>query len=203
MPLTRRLVLLAPLAVAACGDDALLRQDFPPLRYDYLTRLELNVATVSYGDLPPPGPLDSLDPAPPGPALLRLLQDRLVAGGSSGQARVTVGEARVTRDRDSLDGAMAVRVDIVAADGTTAGFAEARVARHLTGIGNDLRGALYDFTKQMLDDMNVELEFQLRRTLKDYLQTTTTAPPPAPVQQEDLLAPAPAPLTTGAPVTTP
>ena len=189
--LTRRMALLAPVILAACSDNTVLRQDFPPLRYDYLTRLELNVADISYGDMPLPGPLDGIDPAPPGSALLQLLQDRLIAGGSSGRARVTIGEARITRDGDALDGAMAVRVDIIAADGTTAGFAEGRVARHLTGIGNDLRGTLYDFTKQMLDDMNVELEFQLRRSLKDYLQTTTTAPPPAAVQQQDLSAPPP------------
>ena len=190
MALTRRSSLLALLALAACGDDP-VRRDFPPLRYDYLTRLQLNVADISYSDLPPPGPLDSTDPAPPGSALLQLVQDRLVAGGSSGRARVTIAEARISRDSDSLDGAMAVRVDIVAADGSPAAFAEARVARHATGIGPDLRGALYDFTKQMLDDMNVEFEFQLRRSLRDYLQSTTTAPPPPAVQQQDLGAPTP------------
>ena len=190
MPLTRRSALLLPMLLAACGDDT-VRRDFPPLRYDFLTRLELNVADIAYGELPQPGPLDGTDPTPPGPALLQLLQDRLIAAGSSGRARVTVGEARITRDGDDLDGAMSVRVDIITADGSPAAFAEARVARHATGIGRDLRGALYDFTKQMLDDMNVELEFQLRRSLKDYLQTTSTAPPPPPVQQQDLGAPTP------------
>ena len=189
MPLTRRLALLAPFMLAACGDDAPVRRDFAPLRYDYLTRLELNVADIAYSDLPPPGPLDGVDPAPPGPALRQLVQDRLVAGGSSGRAMVTVAEARIGRNGDSLDGTMAVRVDIVSADGSRSAFAEARVARHADGIGRSLPGALYDFTKQMLDDMNVELEFQLRRSLKDYLQTTGTAPPPAAVQQQDLSAP--------------
>jgi hypothetical protein len=56
-----------------------------------------------------------------------------------------------------------------------------------------LRSALYDMTKQMLDDMNVELEFQIRRSLRDNLQSTTTAPAPPPVEQQDLSAPAPAP----------
>lgn len=191
MPLTRRAALLAPLllpGLAACSDDA-VRQDFPPLRYDYLTRLQLNVADIDYGDLPPPGPLDGIDPAPPGAGLQQLVRDRLIAAGSSGRAKVVLAEARIVRDGDGLDGAMGVRVDIIAADGNQAGFAEARVARRTTGMGRDLRGALYDFTKQMLDDMNVELEFQLRRSLKDYVQTTTTAPPPAAVQRQDLIAP--------------
>lgn len=191
MPTSRRLLLLSPLMLAACADNTVLRQDFPPLRYDFLTRLQLNVADIRYGELPQPGPLDSTDPAPPGPALLQLLQDRLVAGGSSGRANVSIGEVRISRDGDDLDGAMAVRVDIVTADGSRAAFAEARVARHATGVGRDLRGSLYDLTKGMLDDMNVELEFQLRRSLREYLQTTGTAPPPAPVQQQDLGSPTP------------
>ena len=118
-----------------------------------------------------------------------MLRDRLSAGGSSGRAVATIEEARITRGGGGLDGAMAVRVDVLAADGTKAGFAEAQVARRLDGVGRDIRGALYDMTKQMLDDMNVELEFQLRRSLRDYLQTTSTAPAPAPVQQQDLSAP--------------
>ena len=54
---------------------------------------------------------------------------------------------------------------------------------------------LYDFTTQMLNDMNVEFEFQVKRTLKEWLQATPgTAPPPPAVQSEDLAAP---PRATG------
>ena len=204
MALTRRLALasclLTPALLAACADDT-RRTDFPPLRYDFLPRLDLNVAEISFGDLPAPGPLDGISPVPAGPALRQMAQDRLAAGGSSGRAVVTIEEARIVRNGDGLDGSMAIHLDIVAADGSRAAFAEARVARHAAGIGSDLRGALYDTTKQMLDDMNVELEFQLRRSLKDYLQTTATAPPPPPVQQQDLSAPAlpgPTPVPTPA-----
>ncbi len=192
MALPRRLVLLAPLLLAACGDDGPPRE-YPPLHYDFLTRLQLNVASVPFADLPPPSPLDALSPIPAGPALRQMADDRLAAGGSSGKAVVTIEEARIVRSGDALDGSMAIRLDIIAADGSQAGFAEARVARRLAGFGRDLRGALYDITKQMLDDMNVELEFQLRRSLRDYLQTTAAAPAPAAVQQQDLAPPKPAP----------
>jgi hypothetical protein len=38
--------------------------------------------------------------------------------------------------------------------------------------------------------MNVEFEFQVRRSLKEYLQdTATVAPPPAPLQTQDLAPP--------------
>lgn len=192
MPSSRRLVLLAPLLLAACGDDGPPR-NFPPLRYDFLTRLQLNVASIGFSDLPSPGPLDTVSPAPAAQALRQMAEDRLAAGGSSGQAVVVIEDARIIRSGSALDGSMAIHIDVVAADGQRAGFAEARVARRLTGYGRDLRGGLYDITKQMLDDMNVELEFQLRRSLRDYLQATTAAPAPASVQQQDLAPPRPAP----------
>ena len=185
MPLTRRSALLAPLWLAACADEGPPRA-FPPLRYDYLTPLRLNVAAIDYSPLPPPNPLDAISPAPAALALQQMAQDRLSAAGAGGRAVVTVEEARVARTPNGLDGAFGLRVDIFASDGSPTGFATARVTRSEANIGPDLRGALYDMTKQMLDDMNVELEFQLRRSLSDHLQATTTAPAPAPVEQQDL-----------------
>ena len=189
MLLSRRSALLTPLLLAACGGDGPPRT-YPPLRYDFLTPLRLNVATVDIAPLPPPGPLDGTAPIAPSAALRSLAEDRLTAGGSSGRGLVTIDEARVVRAGGGLDGTMGMHLDILAADGTRAGFAEARVTRRVGNVGRDVRGSVYDLTKQMLDDMNVELEFQIRRSLKDYLQTTGTAPTPAPVQKQDLGAPA-------------
>ena len=188
--LPRRLILFAPLLLPACGDDEPLRTTFPPLRYDYLTPLRLNVGTVDFAPTPPPSPLDALSPVPVAEALRQMAQDRISAGGSSGTALVTIEEARLTRTGNTLDGTMALRVDVSAADGSRSGFAEARVSRSRTGLGRNLRGPLYDITKQMLDDMNVELEYQLRLSLKDYMQTATPAPAPAPVEKQDLPPPA-------------
>ena len=41
----------------------------------------------------------------------------------------------------------------------------------------------------MMVVMNVELEFQVRRSLRDWLQDPTAAPPPAPVEQQELPSP--------------
>ena len=60
---------------------------------------------------------------------------------------------------------------------------------HLVHDAADLPAALYDMTRAMMDDMNVELEFQIRRSLRDWLQDPTAAPPPAPVEQQELPAP--------------
>jgi hypothetical protein len=68
-----------------------------------------------------------------------------------------------------------------------AGFAEARVARQKTGDIEDLRSALYDMTKQMMDSMNIEFEYQVRHNLKDWLVSSSAAP--TPVQQQNLALP--------------
>jgi hypothetical protein len=185
--LPRRTALLLPWAVAACGGDAPSRA-MPPLRYDYLPSLRLNVAAVDVGDAPPPGPVEAQSPAPTGATLRQMALDRLAAGGSSGRAVFIIDAAQVDRNSGNLNGLMAVHLDILTADGARAGFAEARVSRSST-TGSDLRGALYDMTRQMMDDMNIELEFEIRRSLRDWLQDPTAAPPPPPVEQQDLPAP--------------
>ena len=43
--LTRRLALLLPLALAACGGDE--QEVFEPLRYNYLPPIQLNVASIA------------------------------------------------------------------------------------------------------------------------------------------------------------
>jgi hypothetical protein len=186
MTLPRRALLALPLLAAGCAVEAPVRENFPPLHYDYLLKLRLNVADIELAPPPPPGPLDSLDPAPPAQALLEMARDRLVASGSLGRAVFVIDNATISKIPDGLDGALGVHLDILTAEGTRAGFAEAKVSRRLVGIGGDLRAALYDITKQMMQDMNVEFEFQIRRTLRDYLQVTSTAPLPAPVQQQPL-----------------
>lgn len=160
----------------------------PPLRYDYLAPLRLNVAAVDVGDAPPPRPVEALSPAPMGATLRQMALDRLAAGGATGRAVFVIDTAQVDQSSRGLTGLMAVRLDILTAEGVRAGFAEVRVSRSATTDG-DLRGALYDLTRQMMDDMNVELEFEIRRSLRDWLQDPSAAPPPAPVEQQELPAP--------------
>lgn len=185
--LPRRMALLLPFAAAACGGNEPLR-DMPPLRYDYLPALRLNVASVDVGPAAPPNPVEADAPTPVGQALRQMGLDRIAAGGSSGRAAFLIDEARIVRLSNRLDGLLAVHLDVLTTDGARAGFAEARVSRSATTRG-DLRVALYDLTRQMLDDMNVEFEFQVRRSLRDWLQDPTTAPAPPPVERQDLRAP--------------
>lgn len=186
--LGRRLFLAVPALVAGCATVP-VRTNFPPLRYDYLVKLRLNVAAIEFAPLPPPGPLDGLDPAPPGPVLEQMGRERLAAAGTLGRAVFTVQQASIGREGDALVGVFAVRLDVLTSDGTRSGFAEARVTRRLEGVGGDLRGALYDITKQMMDDMNVEFEYQVKQSLRDWLEQAQTAPLPPPVERLPLPAP--------------
>ena len=187
----RRALLLLPLLLAGCAGEPQVARTFAPISYGHLTPLRLNVGAVEVADAPPPGPVDAASPAPLGETLRRMGADRLAAGGSAGRAVFAVNEATVTRVGDTLNGQAVAHLEILGADGARAGFAEAGVSRRIAGVGRGAayRAALYDLTRQMGDDMNVEFEFQVRRSLRDWLQDPTTAPLPAPVEQQELTAP--------------
>lgn len=199
------LSLCLPALLAACGRSS-PPTSFAPLGWDYLPPLKLNVAVVNIDDAWVPnsdGPdLGDLAPTPPVAALRKMAEDRLVAAGTSGQASFVIDDASIVQSRDKYQGTFAVHLDISTSNGTHSGYAEARVLR-TRNIDDDSpegeRAELYALIKQMMSDMNVELEYQIRRSLHDYLLTgAPAAPAPAPVQQQEL-APPTAVLTPVAP----
>jgi hypothetical protein len=192
---TLRLTLAAPLAVAGCGGTP-VQTVFPPLTYDYLTKLRLDVSAIEIDDSWNAQfgatQIGALSPVRPAAALRQMAQDRLVAAGESGRAIFKIQDATISQIRSRLQASFAVQLSLSTTDGTRSGYAEARVVRSSTLLDDDapaLRAALYQITKATMDDMNVELEFQVRRSLRDHLvadDTVGTAPPPPPVQQQDL-----------------
>jgi hypothetical protein len=195
-------------ALAGCGDDAPpVTENFTPLHYDYLPKLRLNVGTIDVQDHSAPvGPQDiaSTSPAVPAQALQQMAHDRLFAAGVAGQADFVVDQASIVREPNgTLDGHLAVHLDIIAANGTRAGFAEAGVSRqHIPGSEPENGSVeLYDLTKHMMDDMNVELEFQLKRTLGAYLVAAGDVP--APVVAQPLPVPGAPPAVPAPPALPP
>ena len=172
------LLALPVLALAACGDDeSRPAVKFAPLSYAYLTPLRLTVGTIEVRDSwqPAPGSADIsvLSPVSPSAALQSMAQDRLVASGSGGRAVFRIEDAGIDRNGDQLQGHFAVQLDIYVSDNTRTAFAEARVARATdlaASSAAELRAALYELTKQMMADMNVEFEYQVRRSLGEWLQ---------------------------------
>ncbi len=179
-------MLLLPLALAACGEEA--EPVFTPLRYDYLPPIQLNVATIEVAqEFFPSGERPDItpqDPEPPVTALKVMAQDRLKAFGTSGRAVFAILDATLTKRGDAIDGSMRVSLTIFGPDDKQAGSAVAQVVRHRTGDIDDLHVVLYDFTKAMMDDMNVEFEYQIRHNLRDWI--TSAEAPATPVEQTPL-----------------
>lgn len=188
--LTRRLALLLPLAMAACGREP--EPVFEPLRYNYLPPIQLNVAAIEIEQrFFPAGvapDVSNQDPVPPVEALTTMANDRLQAFGTGNKAVFAILDGSLTRENDTVIGSMAVSLSIIDATGAQRGFAEARVQSRHSGRIDALRPALYDMTQAMMSDMNIEFEYQIRHNLKDWL--TVVAAPGIAVEQAPLEQPA-------------
>lgn len=209
MPRRRHLLKALPLLAAACATE----QPLPPLRplvtgYRHLTPLRLNVLEIQIGQ-PVPGAIQVIEPAPvrPDVELRRMAEQRLVPIGTEGRARFVITNARFLRQPlppqgglgglfagepgERLTCELACRVEILTGD-TRVAFVEAQVQRIQTvadgAIAANRRRAAEDVVRQAMEEMNVEFEFQLRRTLRAWLAEglTPTAPAPVPVEREDL-----------------
>jgi hypothetical protein len=187
--LPRRAILALPLLLAACGDDSPDTGNvFPPLRYDYLPPIQLNVASVEIqqrfipSGLPPD--VTSSDPVQPIDALKAMANDRLQSLGTANKAIFAILNASLTQDNDVIRGSFSVSLTVYDGDNAQQGYAVATVDRSHSGDIENLGKTLYAFTKAMMNDMNVEFEYQVRRNLKDWL--TSSAAPDTPVQQDPL-----------------
>lgn len=200
---------LLPLAFAGCGEDDAppVAHSFPPLHYEYLPKLRLNVANIQVVDHSlPVGPQDvaSSSPVVPAQALAQMARDRLFAVGNAGAASFVIDQASIVREPNgALDGQLAVHLDLTAAGGARTGFAEARVARqHVPGSDQEDGSAnLYALTRQMMDAMNVELEYQVRQSLRPFV--VEGGGTPGPVAAQPLGGPGAAPIPMPVPPTPP
>ena len=190
----RTLLAALPLLLAACGGRSSAPKTYEPLTYDYLTPLKLNVASrdIEQRYLGPRGNSDdvsNLAPTPPVVALRNMAQDRIQALGPSGRAVFVINDASIIKSRQAYTGTLSVRLEIYNAAGARAGYAEARVSRRRPNQDDDERQTLYDMTKQMMADMNVEFEYQVKHALKEWLITGPPATTTGPIQTQDLAAP--------------
>jgi hypothetical protein len=148
----------------------------------------LNVASIDVQQRFIPAGVDpdvsGQDPVPPMVALKAMANDRLQAFGTSNKAVYAISDASLMRQNDEVTGSFAVSLTILDDGGTQLGFAEARVQSRHTGRIRDIRPVLYDMTKAMMSDMNVEFEYQVRKNLKAWLTSDTA--PPMPVEQAPL-----------------
>lgn len=188
---------LAPLLAACSSSPPPAQTAFRPFDFGYLPVLDLNVATVQIVDqfVPSGVPPDVTNAAPISPieALRLMAQQRLRAAGSAGRAEFDINNAGLVRDGDTVSGTLSVTLNVYTSSAVRAGFAQATVTRQIAGYGEDLRGALYALTRQLMQAMNVEFEYQVRRSLGDWLLPSEM---PRPVSQAPLTPP---PTTPGMP----
>lgn len=181
--------------IAGCSssDDAITA--FAPYQYGYLNQIHLNVATMQVADHASseaiPGDESANAPIPPDQALTQMAQQRLVAAGQSGAAIFTIDRASIVHEPGGyLEGKMDSHLDIQSSTGQQVGEVEAHVTRtmkpDLSRGDADSRENLYEITRQMMQDMNVELEFQIKNNLKDWLVDAGGTPTASAIQTETL-----------------
>jgi hypothetical protein len=161
------------LILASCGGPPPPPVVFKPLDYSYLPPITLRAANVNVQNTYVPGPdeatLIGQDPEAPANALLDMLNRRLIPSGAPGQANVTIETASLDETGANLTGTMTVRVNVSAPNGAS-GFTEASVthtqaAPDPNASPDDVRAALYGITKQLMDEMNVQLQYQLQHNM--------------------------------------
>jgi hypothetical protein len=192
----RLTILLLGLLLTGCGGGT--PREFLPLTYDYLTKIRLDVADIEIQNAYAPrgpGHKEGLAPVRPADALGQMARDRLLAGGNAGRAVFNIDDASIVQTGNMYNASFAVHLDLYAGDsgGAPRATVTARVhgARPVSDDDTDsVRADLYELTRKMMADMNVELEYQARKGLSGELQSTSpTAPKPDNVQTEDLGAP--------------
>ncbi|HZH46253.1 MAG TPA: hypothetical protein VEY31_06420, partial [Roseococcus sp.] len=130
-------------------------------------------------------------------------RDRLAAFGTENVARFQVTRAQILRTRNAsrggflaadpgerLEARLAARLEIRDATGRRLGFAEAETTRARSAVDSTdaaRRAAAESLLRQAMFDLNTEFEFQLRRSLRPYLQDGPAGRvPAAPVEREAL-----------------
>jgi len=177
-------------ALAGCGNSPPpAPQVFQPLDYSYLSPIVLNVSNITVQNtyVPDPGAatLIGQDPEAPANALTTMLQHRLVADGVPGNGSVTIENASIEQAGGNYLGVMTLRLDVASLDGRKTGFTEASVSVTQTAPDSDatqdqIQAALYGITKQLMDQMNVQLQYQIQRNLGSWISYTPNAATPAP-----------------------
>jgi hypothetical protein len=147
-----------------------------------LPPISLRVASVNVQNVYVPSADDATligeAPEAPANALLDMLNRRLIPSGAPGTATVTVEMASLDETGGNLTGTLSVRVDLTGPRGAT-GFTEANVSHTQAAPDSDapedMRAALYGLTKNLMDQMNVQLQYQLQHDLAPWVVYNTGA----------------------------
>lgn len=166
--------------LAGCSSSNPAEETFPTPDYSYLPPLNLSVSqvNVSSNTHPDDDDLASKSPASPTDTLALMAHQRLHATGSSGTASFTITRADMTRaPHHSLNGSYTIQLHVDDAAHNHHGFITAHVQRTIDAPNKlGLEHNLHTLNTQLMDDMNVELEYQVRSHLASWLTDATGTP---------------------------
>ncbi len=180
--------LLAGFLTACSSGPPPAPQVFAPLTYNYLPPIMLTVANISFQNDYVPDPaaatLNSENPSPLADTIMAMAQHRLVPNGTPGTATFTLETASIEPVGDNYVGNASVRLDVVSADGRKTGFTVASVnvtqtAPDSDASPNDIQAELYNITKQLMDRLNVQLQYQIQTNMGSWVSYATNAAVPA------------------------
>lgn len=184
----KKLVFALPLlALASCGTTP-PAPIFTPLNYSYLPPILLKVDQINVTDryVPTPSQAETaaLDPVSPADLLMTTLKQRLQPAGQPGTGTITIQSVYVDNVNGTLVGQMTVDVNLASADGLSTGFTEAGVSATETAPDStnpdDMRAALYNLTKRLMTNMNVQLQYQIQKNMPSWISWTNTGSIAAP-----------------------
>lgn len=192
--------LLAGFSLTACSNDTpRANTHFAPLHYNALSQLHFNVAERVFHDETLANPVDddlaARAPIPPAQAIHQMFKERIFASGRTGQVVLTVDRASITPAGSvGLKGQIDVHVDLYTENNQHAGYTEVHV-KHLfrpsVNQEQDLDSPtyLYTVTKEMMQNLNTELEYQIRKNMKDWLVDAGGTALDSSIQSQSLSAP--------------
>ncbi|MCI1242761.1 MAG: hypothetical protein LKI99_02600 [Acetobacter fabarum] len=206
-----------PAALAGCADQPQPTR-FAPLSYDYLGQIHLNVATLDVVDNsvanPEPGDIGYKSPSPPDHTLRQMAADRLIATGNAAAASTAhfvIDRAFILHQPGgTLDGQMDIHLDILNPEGRRVATASAQATQTLhPDPSQDVESPanLYEITKDMMQTINVEFEYQIRHSLNKWLVDAGGTPMNNAIQTQpltgapDATAPAPSAAAASTPAT--
>lgn len=177
--------------LAGCASGGSSEEKFPAPDYSYLPPLNLNVAQVDVSNQARPDgdDLSSSSPTSPADTLALMGHQRLHATGSSGTANLAITKIEMTKaPHHALSGSYTVQLHVDDVTHNHHGFITAHVQRTIDAPGKlGLEHNLHTLNAQLMDDMNVELEYQVRSHLSSWLTDATGTPLNATtIQSQDL-----------------
>lgn len=177
--------------LAGCASSNPSEETFPTPDYSYLPPLNLNVSQVNVDNQAQPDSDDISSKSPTNPAdtLTLMAHQRLHAMGSSGTASLTITKAEMTKaPHHALSGSYTVKLNLNDTAHNHHGFITAHVQRTIDAPSDlGLEHNLHTLNTQLMDDMNVELEYQVRSHLASWLTDATGTPlDAATIQSQDL-----------------